>query len=124
MIKPRVLIVDDDAAIRESLPTFLNMIMNCDVVVKSNGSDAIEVLDKEEFHIIIQDLQMPGIDGFTVLNHAIKCNAKIIKIVLTGLVDPAITRKVESMGAVYVSKPPELKALELIIQRELQGVEG
>jgi DNA-binding NtrC family response regulator len=124
MMKPRVLIVDDDAEIRASLPAFLSMIMNCDVVVKANGSDAIEVLDKEEFHIIIQDLQMPGIDGFTVLNHAIKRHPKIIKIVLTGLIDPAITRKVESMGAVYVSKPPELKVLELIIQRELQGLEG
>lgn len=124
MIKPRVLIVDDDAEIRGSLSTFLNMIMNCDIVVKSNGSDAIVVLDKEEFHIIIQDLQMPGIDGFTVLNHAIKRNPKIIKIVLTGLADPAVTRKVESMGAVYVSKPPELKVLELIIQRELQKAEG
>jgi len=124
MTRPRVLIVDDDAEIRASLPTFLNMIMSCDVVVKSNGSDAIDILDKEEFHIIIQDLQMPGIDGFSVLNHAIKSNPKIIKIVLTGLVDPAITRKVESMGAVYVSKPPELKVLELIIQRELQRAEG
>jgi DNA-binding NtrC family response regulator len=124
MVKPRVLIVDDDIEIRESLPAFLNMIMNCDIVVKSNGSDAIEVLDKEEFQIIIQDLQMPGIDGFSVLNHAIKRYPKIIKIVLTGLVDPAVTRKVESMGAVYVSKPPELKVLELIIQRELQGLEG
>jgi DNA-binding NtrC family response regulator len=124
MKKPRVLIVDDDVEIRASLPTFLKMIMDCDVVVKSNGSDAIAILDKEEFHIIVQDLQMPGIDGFTVLNYAIKRYPKIIKIVLTGLVDPAITRKVESMGAVYVSKPPELKVLELIIQRELQGLEG
>ena len=124
MIKPRVLIVDDDAQIRESLPTFLKMIMDCDVVVKSNGSDAISVLDAEEFNIIIQDLQMPGIDGFTVLNHAIARYPRIIKIVLTGLVDPAVTRKVESMGAVYVSKPPELKVLELIIQRELKAVEG
>ena len=124
MVKPRVLIVDDDAAIRESLPTFLKMIMSCDIVVKSNGSDAIEALDREEFHIIIQDLQMPGIDGFTVLNHAIQRSPKIVKIVLTGLVDPAVTRKVESLGAVYVSKPPELKVLELVIKREFQGIEG
>jgi DNA-binding NtrC family response regulator len=124
MTKPRVLIVDDDAEIRSSLPTFLKMIMDCDIVIRSNGSDAIDILNKEEFQIIIQDLQMPGIDGFTVLNHAIKRHPKIIKIVLTGLVDPAVTRKVETMGAVYVSKPPELKVLELIISRELQGLAG
>jgi DNA-binding NtrC family response regulator len=120
MAKPRILVVDDDAAMQEALPTFLKIILDCDVTVKSNGSDAIAVLDKEDFNLIIQDLQMPGIDGFTVLAHAIKKNPKIIRIVLTGMIDPAITKKVEGMGAVYVSKPPELKVLELIVKRELQ----
>ncbi len=120
MIKPRILVVDDDSAMLESLPEFLKLIVDCDVTVKSNGSDAIKVLDAQEFDLIIQDLQMPGIDGFTVLQHVLKRNPRMIKIVLTGLIDPAITKKVEDMGAIYVSKPPELKVLELVIRRELK----
>ena len=117
MVKHKVLVVDDDAAIRESLPAFLKLIMDCEVVAKSNGSDAIQALDQDKFTVIIQDLQMPGIDGFTVLAHAIRKYPSIVKIVLTGLVDPAVTKKVESLGAFYVSKPPELKVLELVILR-------
>jgi two-component system response regulator FlrC len=124
MDKPRILVVDDDVDMQEALPIFLKRILDCDVVVKSNGSDAIQALERDEFQMIVQDLQMPGIDGFTVLAHAIKCYPAIIKIVLTGIVDPAITRRVEELGAIYVSKPPEPKALKLIIDRELKKVAG
>lgn len=120
MKKPRILVVDDDGEIRASLETFFRLMMGLEVRLESNGSDAIRTLDREDFDIIVQDLQMPGIDGFTVLNHAIKRHPQIIRIVLTGLSDPAITKKVEAMGAVYVSKPPELKVLELVISQALQ----
>ncbi|MBF0485587.1 MAG: response regulator [Candidatus Omnitrophica bacterium] len=117
MKKPKILVVDDDPEIRRSLPAFLKIVIDCDITVKDNGSDAIQALDKEKFDVIIEDLQMPGVDGFTVLNHAIKRCPGIIKIVLTGLSDPAVTKKIESMGAVYVSKPPELKVIELVIKK-------
>jgi len=120
MSKPRILVVDDDVEMQEALPIFLKRILDCDVVVKGNGSEAIQALDETDFRMIIQDLQMPGIDGFTVLAHAIRRRPGIVKIVLTGVVDPAITKRVEEMGAIYVSKPPEPKALKLIIDRELK----
>ena len=120
MSKPRILVVDDDVEMQEALPIFLKRILDCDVVVKGNGSEAIRALDETDFRMIIQDLQMPGIDGFTVLAHAIRRRPGIVKIVLTGVVDPAITKRVEEMGAIYVSKPPEPKALKLIIDRELK----
>ncbi len=124
MGKPRILVVDDDIDMQNVLPVFLKRIIDCDVVVKGNGSDAIRELDEGEFHMVVQDLQLPGIDGFSVLAHAIKRHPHIVKIVLTGLVDPAITRRVENMGAIYVSKPPELNVLKLIIGRELKGFAG
>lgn len=122
MARPKILIVDDDPEICKSVPTFLKFIVDADVVVKTNGSDAIKALDAEKFHILLQDLQMPGIDGFTVLEHAVKKYPKIYSIVLTGVCDPAITKKVEGMGAVYVSKPPELKALEHIFKRAVKAI--
>ncbi|NTV29544.1 MAG: response regulator [Candidatus Omnitrophica bacterium] len=119
MDKARILVVDDDVEMQNVLPIFLKRILDCDVVVTGNGSDAIRELDSGTFQMIVQDLQMPGMDGFSVLAHAVKRQPRMVRIVLTGIVDPAITRRVESMGATYVSKPPELNVLKLIIKREL-----
>ena len=89
--------------------------MQFDAVTASNGSDAIRRLDQEKFDLILQDLQMPGIDGFTVLQHANHVAPGIRKIVATGLVDPAVTKRVEDMGAVFMAKPLGMKALKRVI---------
>ena len=117
MAKLKALVVDDDEKFMSKLGSFLKVGFDCDIVLKSNGTDAISALDKERFDILLLDLKMPGIDGFTVLSHAKKINPKTTVIVISGILDHGITKKVEDAGAWYMAKPLEsLNALEHLLK--------
>lgn len=115
MAKLKAIVVEDDKQYCERFSDFLKMRFGCDVVMSFSGADAIAVLDKEKFEIMLLDLKMPGIDGFTVLAHALKVNPSIIPVVISGVTDDSIADKAEAMGAWFMSKPVELKALEYVL---------
>ena len=117
MDKPRILIVDDEPELQEVLGKYVRGVLGLDATVVGSGTEAISLLERERFDVILQDLQMPGIDGFTVLARASALHPDIFKIVLTGILAPAVTRRVEDMGAVFVAKPFEPKVLKLVIDQ-------
>ena len=62
-----VLIVDDDAAIREMVCAALQgEKLTCDTA--ADGHDALDLLAKTDYAVILLDLKMPSMDGFGVLN--------------------------------------------------------
>lgn len=124
MIKPRILIVDDEKEVRDTIGDFLESRMNCEVVVKSNGTEAIQALEKEEFHVLLQDLHMPGIDGYTVLRHAKKHKPGLIAVVITRLNNTSEIKMVEDLGATYLAKPFELKTVLMVVERKLEKAGG
>ena len=67
MAKLKALIVEDDKKFGEKLGNFLKVGFDCDVVLKFSGADAISILDKEKFQILLLDLKMPGIESVGVL---------------------------------------------------------
>lgn len=122
MIKPRILIVDDDREILDKLGDFLQLRMNSEVVTIDNGADALQSLDQGVFHVLLQDLHMPGIDGYAVLRHAKRIKPDIIAVVITRLDSPSEIKLVEDLGAVYLSKPFEMKTVQLILERKLKSM--
>ena len=58
----KVLVVDDEEQIRAVLSDFL-MKKGYEVVLASNGEEAIELVKTEDPHVILLDVKMPGIDG-------------------------------------------------------------
>lgn len=62
----RVLVVDDELSIRRSLAAFLE---DCNFEVSSVGSaeQALELLDKKTYHVVIIDLRLPGMSGDTLM---------------------------------------------------------
>ena len=61
-MNPVILLVDDNEEILEFLSTDLGDKYR--VITALNGSDALEILNKETVHLVISDVMMPGIDGF------------------------------------------------------------
>lgn len=62
MLKPRILIVDDEREIREAIRIYLRG-EDIETVMASNGQEAIDLVKQEEIHLVLMDVMMPGIDG-------------------------------------------------------------
>lgn len=64
-----ILIVDDSASMRQALRIALKS-GDYDVTEAVDGLDAMSKLDGRKFHLIISDLNMPGMDGFALVTEA------------------------------------------------------
>ncbi|HZP43094.1 MAG TPA: response regulator [Candidatus Binatia bacterium] len=82
MDRPRVLIVDDELGVRESLRAIL--MGECDVLTASNGQEALELIGREPIDVMTLDLKMPGLGGMRVLEHAKEVDPDIEVLIITG----------------------------------------
>jgi len=121
-MKP-VLIVEDEAIMRESLRDWLKD-GGYEVETAKEGEEALEKIGKKEFSVAVLDLRLPGKDGLEVLKEATEKDPKIKGIVITAY--PSVETAVEAMkiGAVdYMVKPFAPDALEKAIQEILGPVQ-
>ena len=122
--KNRVLLVDDDKQILNSLRVYLEL-ENYEVFTASNGQEALEKVTGNKPEILVLDIMMPEMDGFEVLE-TIKKNEELSSIpviMLTAKGQPVDVLKGYKMGASsYMTKPFNLNELveniELILNPE------
>src|SRR5471030_2312389 len=81
--RPRVLVVDDEASIRDLLSKTLAL-AEYDVDVAPDGRSALERLRIIPYDLLITDLKMPGVDGLTVIREARRLKADLPVIIITG----------------------------------------
>src|SRR5581483_3246432 len=81
---PRVLMVDDEPAIRETLPPILEQ-HGFAVATASSVPDALDAINKQRFDILLADLNIgqPG-DGFTVVSAMRRTQPEAVTIIITG----------------------------------------
>src|SRR5205823_12187737 len=81
--RPRVLVVDDEASIRDLLSKTLAL-AEYDVDVAPDGRSALERMRMYPYDLLIADLKMPGMDGLTVIREATRYNSDRPVIIITG----------------------------------------
>jgi DNA-binding NtrC family response regulator len=113
----KVLIVDDDKGIRYALSEVLKK--NDFVPAEAqNGLEAINILRKEQFDLMLLDVIMPEMDGIQTLREVKKFNPDLPVVVLTGHADIPTAVEAIKLGAYdFLTKPPQLNRLILAIQR-------
>src|SRR5580700_1246076 len=117
---PSVLIVDDEKHTRVGLQQALQE--NYDVSVASNSDEAFNLIDAQEFDVIVTDLRMPGKSGLKIIDKALALPNKPAVIMMTAY--GSIETAVEAMkrGAVdFLTKPVNIERLEVLIQRALKS---
>ena len=115
--RAKILVVDDEAVIRESLRDWLSDVGH-QVLTAKNGPQALEIIQKEKPGIAIVDLVMPGMDGIELLKRAKEISPSIEVIIITayGSIPTAITAMRE--GAYdYIEKPFCPEKVELLIEK-------
>ena len=103
--RPRVLVVDDEAAIRDMLSKALGL-ADYDVETVPDGRSAIERLRLAPCDLLITDLRMPGIDGLTVVREARRLRADLPVIIITGYSSESAAIEAIDLGVSgYLTKP-------------------
>ena len=120
MPEAKVLVVDDEAKIREYFSDVLRH-EEFQVDTAQNGEIAINMIDQDFYDVAIIDLNMPKIDGMTVLKHIVDQSQDTIGIILTGYA--TIRNAVEAMKAGafdYLAKPVKMEEVLMVINRALE----
>lgn len=118
---PRVLVVDDDAAIRLVCTTTLSL-DGCEVIEAANGQEALELALERAPDLVLLDISMPVLDGFG-LAAALRENDRtkgVPLVFLTGETDPLTKARVDAAGALHLfSKPFDPGAVSSFIRQAL-----
>jgi CheY-like chemotaxis protein len=120
MAEARIRVADDEAITRDNVSYILQK-EGYAVSVAENGSQAVGLLQKEEFDLILTDLRMPDMDGLAVLAEARRLRPEVEVIVLTGYATVATAVEAMQKGAYsYLAKPYKIEELRLLVARALE----
>ncbi len=117
---PRILVVDDDRIILDSLGEFLRM-EGYQVEGATDTDSALRVLGRKPCHVVVTDVNMPGADGFELLRIIRQRYPEVVVIIITGYgtIDSAV--EAIKMGAYdYLTKPIIDDEIRLTIERALK----
>ena len=118
--KPKVLLVDDEESILNSLRRLLRG-QPYDVLLATGGAQALEIMALQPIDLVMSDARMPNMDGATFLAHVHQLYPHTTRIMLTGYADPAAIIKAINEGQIhrYISKPWHDEELLLTLRQSL-----
>jgi DNA-binding response OmpR family regulator len=121
--KRKILLVEDEAVLREALRDWLTE-DGYDVECVDSGEEALERIKKEQFGAIVLDLRLPGIDGLQVFEQAKELKPEAKGIIITAYPSKETQEKAKRLGLLdYLVKPFKLEELEKLIRGALGEVE-
>lgn len=115
-----VVIVDDEQLAREELKYLLNSAENVEVVAEgSNGIEAVDLVVEHQPDVVFLDVQMPGLDGFAVLEHLLKRNdlQRLPQIVFATAYDQYAVRAFDVNAVDYLLKPFDSSRIHQALER-------
>ena len=129
----RVLVVDDDEQMRVALSATLKH-LNYDAKIAKDAKEALKILKKEKFDVILSDLKMPKMDGVEFLKEVKKMGISSPFIMITAFGDVKTAVETMKLGAFdFILKPFSQQALKKVldlaishsaIQTETETVQG
>lgn len=116
---PKILIIDDERAIRSTLKEILEF-ENYAVDEAEDGEKGLQLLSKSKYDVVLCDIKMPGMDGLEVLEKAMELSpdTPFIMISAHGTIDTAV--EATKKGAYdFLQKPPDLNRLLVTVRNAL-----
>jgi diguanylate cyclase (GGDEF)-like protein len=116
----KILVVDDDEQITKLLHFFLNSKgFRCETA--TNGREALEMMQREEFDVVITDIKMPELDGISFTRELLKIHPDTIVMVMTGFTSEYTEEDALDTGASdFIKKPFTLAEFSARLQRMIR----
>jgi HD-like signal output (HDOD) protein/CheY-like chemotaxis protein len=117
----KILIVDDEVQILKALVR-LFMDTDYEVVTAESGAAALEILEQEQFNMIISDMKMPYMDGYELLSKVKELYPKTVRIILSGYSEEKVVFHAlqKNIARLYVFKPWKNDELIQIVTQLLE----
>jgi CheY-like chemotaxis protein len=116
--KAKILVVDDDPILLDLLTETLTAI-GYNVESATDGFNALEILQYENFDIVVSDIKMPKLDGFGLLTKIRDKYPKLPVLFITGVDSPEIIGQATPNG--FLAKPFRINHIEELIEKTLRG---
>ena len=122
---PKILIIEDEAAIRRVLTKILSEESDSYQVEEAeDGLEGVEKIKKDDFGLVLCDIKMPKMDGVEVLEAIKKIKPEIPVVMISGHGDLDTAVNTMRLGAFdYISKPPDLNRLLNTVRNALDRKE-
>ena len=113
----RILVVDDDPQLLDTLREYLDNLGNRYIVeTATRGSEALRMVARARPHVVILDVEMPGMTGVEVLASLRALDPTIPVIMLTANTDGSVAAETLKLGAVsYAPKPLDVRYLDHLV---------
>ena len=116
----RILIVDDELSVRELLAEGLET-FGYRTRMAAGADAAYRMIQEEQPHLVLSDIDMPGKTGLELLDQVKKLNPDIEVVMVTGVIDADIAINSIRQGATdYVTKPFNLEEVRIVVDRTLE----
>src|SRR5215471_16463434 len=121
MPKPRILVIDDDAGIRESLKMTLEY-DGYDVIGAATGQEGLALVERDTPHLVLLDVKMPGMDGLDVLTRLRAMNETLPVVMIAAHGTASTGFEAKERGAFdFLEKPFEsTERVRVTIQNALE----
>jgi HD-like signal output (HDOD) protein/CheY-like chemotaxis protein len=114
----RILFVDDEEMVLRMLQlAVVSMKGQWDASYAHSGPEALELLSRQSFDLVVSDMRMPEMNGSQLLNAIFKLYPGIFRVILTGFVEQERVMEVVGTAHQFLAKPFQLEALKELLQR-------
>jgi response regulator RpfG family c-di-GMP phosphodiesterase len=117
--RARILIVDDEPEITAILTDLFTGHYDCDTA--SSAEEAIQLLGRGEYELVVSDITMPGMSGLDMIPHVKKMSPNSVVVMISGMQTVESAIGALRLGAFdYVMKPFDLRQVEAVVKRALE----
>lgn len=105
-MRHRILFVDDEQLILQALQRMLRSMRDrWTMAFVGSGAEALALLDREPFDVLVTDMRMPGMNGAELLKEVLVRHPAMIRMVLSGHADQELVAQCVGVAHQYLSKP-------------------
>lgn len=119
--RPRVLVVDDEASLRDMLRIVFRR-DGYEVIVAESGRQALDLLKREHVDLLLSDIRLPDVGGVEVLRAAKTANRDVVAFMMTAFASTDTAVDAMRLGATdYFTKPFSMEELRLKVRQHLEA---